>query len=281
MKTVLLLLRCPDQMGIVAQLTQCLSHHECNIIEADQYRSEECDNTFFVRIAFAFIPEQHNIDAIFQDLNSIAEHLQASWSLHDLDHPLKVALLLSKDDHCLSELLYLWKSQELTIDITHIISNHHQHQKIATQHEIPFDYLDTSDKAQAEQKLLALTQDSTDFLILARYMQILSADFLMQYGKDVINIHHSFLPSFKGANPYQKAFNRGVKVIGATAHFITTDLDEGPIITQLVEPVSHKDNVNQLKQKGRVLEKHTLAQAVRHYSQHRIIRCKNKTVVFA
>ena len=279
MKSKVLLFQSPDKPGIIAQIAQCLYAHQANIIEADQHSSCAFGGDFFLRIEFCIENPQTTEKALDQALHEVAELLQAHIQIFDLDQPLRTAILLSQQDHCLHELLYLWTNQELPITISAIISNHDLYRDVAEQHNIPFHHIDASDKEAAEQNILAITQ-KTDFLILARYMQILNPEFLKHYGRDIINIHHSFLPSFKGANPYQQAFDRGVKVIGASAHFVTSDLDEGPLISQLVKTVSHRDCIDTLKQKGRILEKQTLAQAVRAYAKHRVIRSGHKTIVF-
>jgi formyltetrahydrofolate deformylase len=281
MKTNVLLVRCPDQLGIISKISQCLFDYKANIIEADQHTSCIQGGEFFLRIEFCFDESQYSSASIQTAIQKMAQELKAKVSLHDTSEYLRTSILLSHYDHGLAELLYLWKNKELPIEITSIISNHDNYGEIAKYHDIPFHFVLADPKENSEAQILDLVQDNTDFLILARYMQIISESFLNNYGKNIINIHHSFLPSFKGADPYRQALERGVKVIGATAHFVTTDLDEGPIIAQKVENVTHRDCLDNLKQKGRILEKHTLAQAVSNYAEHRIISCKNKTIVFS
>ncbi len=282
MEIAVLLIECPDQPGIVAKVSDCIFRHGGNIVNLDQYTTDPYGGRFFTRIEFGFdgaAVERAELEAAMGEL---AASLDAQWAMHYRDHRLRMGVLVSKYDHCLVELLYRQRSRELPVDIPCVISNHPDLQPLAEQHGVPFIHIPFTAEthAESEQKVLEQVKDSTDFLVLARFMRILSEDFLKTYGKDIINIHHSFLPSFKGADPYRQAYNRGVKVIGATAHFATADLDEGPIIEQVVERVSHKDNIADLKRKGRMLEKQALANAVFAYIEHRIIRFANKTVVF-
>jgi formyltetrahydrofolate deformylase len=194
-----------------------------------------------------------------------------------------MGIFVSKQDHCLVDLLYLHRSGELRVEIPFVISNHDTVREIVESAGIAFYNFPVKPetKAEKEKEQLSLAKDKSDFLVLARYMQIFSAGFVDEYGKDIINIHHSFLPSFKGSNPYRQAYERGVKVIGATAHYVTAELDEGPIISQMVEPVSHRDSISMLKRKGRNLEKLALASAIQAHLEHRVIRYENKTIVFA
>jgi formyltetrahydrofolate deformylase len=211
----------------------------------------------------------------------LAEGLSATWKIHYRGVPLRMGILVSRHDHCLLDVLYRWQSGELDVAPDCVVSNHPDLAPLAERHGIPFHHIPTSreTRAGAEREILARVVD-TDFLVLARYMQILSGDFLEAYGRDVINIHHSFLPSFRGADPYRQARERGVKIIGATAHFVTEDLDEGPIIEQMVERVSHRDDVETLRRKGRILEQQALANALHAHAEHRVIRYKNQTIVF-
>ena len=192
---------------------------------------------------------------------------------------MKCSILVSKEDHCLQELLYQWRSNSLNLQIDSIISNHNEYQKISEWYGVPFHYISSISKHESEKQIQALTQ-SVDVLVMARYMQILSAHFLNHFNRPVVNIHHSFLPSFPGAKPYHQAFARGVKLIGATAHYATEDLDEGPIIVQKVASVSHRDHIDDLKQLGRQLEKQCLVDAIRAIAEHRVIVYENKTIVF-
>lgn len=218
--------------------------------------------------------------SLARDFASIAADFNAEFKIYDKQEKLRMGILVSKPDHCLFELLYLWKSKELVVEIPFVVSNFEGHRELVESYGIPFYFIPATKEERKEQELLTLAKEKSDFLVLARYMLILSPQFLKEYNKDIINIHHGFLPSFKGAHPYRQAFQEGVKVIGATAHFVTDKLDEGPIITQRVEYVSHRDDVASLIRKGKNLEKHSLADAVLNYIDYRIIRHGNKTIVF-
>ncbi len=282
METAVILIQCPDQPGIVAEVSDCIFRHGGNIVNSDQYTTDPYGGRFFMRVEFSFDDAKTDRERLEHDWSELGRRLEARWTLHYGARRLRMGVLVSKYDHCLVELLYRQRSRELDVEIPCVISNHPDVRPLAEQHGLPYVHIPFSAEthAESEQKVLEQVKDTTDFLVLARFMRILSEDFLNAYGKDVINIHHSFLPSFKGADPYRQAYNRGVKVIGATAHFATVDLDEGPIIEQVVERVSHKDNIAELKRKGRSLEKQALANAVFAYIEHRIIRYENKTVVF-
>lgn len=269
MNNAILTLQCKDKRGIVATIANFILEHNGNIISMDEYTSE---SDFFVRVEFCF---ESSFDKVKEDFGGIGWDLKAQWKIYDKAEKLKVGILVSKTDHCLEELLYRWSSGELDVDIAFVASNHDTHREIIERYKIPFHFVGKND----EVKILGHAKE-TDFLVLARYMQVLSGDFLCKYSKDIINIHHSFLPSFKGADPYSQAHDRGVKIIGSTAHFVTEELDEGPIIEQEIEKVSHRDSVIDMKKKGKLLEKITLARAVQLYVEYRIIRQKNKTVVF-
>lgn len=282
METAILLIQCQDQQGIVARVSECIFRHGGNITDSDQYTTDPFGGWFMMRLEFAYDPERVDVAALRNDLDELAHTLDARFSFHHGRTTLRMGILVSKFDHCLEDLLYRRRSGELEVEIPWVISNHPDLEERVRAYGIPFHHVPFTKETQesAEQAILDVAGGSTDFLVLARFMRILSTDFLNTYGKDVINIHHSFLPSFKGADPYRQAYDRGVKVIGATAHFATADLDEGPIIEQVVQRVSHKDNLKELKRKGRSLEKQALANAVLAYIQRRIIRLENKTVVF-
>ena len=231
---------------------------------------------FFIRVEFVLPDAVHNLDQLVRDLRT---SLNADVEWYDLSKPLKCSVLVSKEDHCLQELLYQWKSNELNVSIDSIVSNHNEYAALADWYGVPFHYIPSESKHLSEEQIIATTQ-TTDMLIMARYMQILSAEFLAKYRRPVINIHHSFLPSFMGAKPYHQAFARGVKLIGATAHYATENLDEGPIIVQKVSPVTHRDNIEDLKRLGRHLEKQCLVDAISAIAEHRVIVHENKTIVF-
>ena len=277
MNRFIVLFHCLDQPGIVHQLTGVLIQFGANIIHADQHSTNSNQGQFFMRIEFVMTPE--NVESLQQSLDTLAHELSASIELFDMSQRLRCCILVSKEDHCLQTLLLEWSSKHLSIDIDCIISNHNQHQDLATWHNIPFQYVNYDSKSSAERQLLSVTQ-SCDVIIMARFMQILSDQFLVEFNRPVINIHHSFLPSFKGAKPYQQAFDRGVKLIGATAHFATADLDEGPIISQHVSRVTHRHEVDDLKLLGRQLEQKSLLEAVRLVAEHRVIVDQQKTIVF-
>jgi formyltetrahydrofolate deformylase len=279
MQTLILLFQCHDQKGIVASVSDFIFKHEGNIITADQYSTDPEGGHFFLRVEFYNDETVHPEAVIAQEFAPIAAVFQAEWRIFNKTHMLNMGIFVSKPAHCLAELLYLVKSQELRVAVPFVASNYDGHRELVEQYGVPFYYLPVTDEDKKESELLALAH-TADFLVLALYMQILSPTFLAAFGKPVINIHHSFLPSFKGANPYQQAFDRGVKVIGATAHFVTEYLDEGPIVSQMVESVSHRDSVDDLIRKGKNLEKRALAQAVHNFIDYRVMRYKNKTVVF-
>lgn len=282
MRQAVLLIQCPDQTGIIAKLSQFVFDHHANITNSDQYSSDPDGGRFFMRLEFCWKEESLSPEQLEEDFRPLGESLGGSWDLHYDAEPLRMAVVVSKYDHCLLDLMYRVKIGELPVQIPCVISNHNDLREIVEQNDIPFHHLPVNKDTRPDQEaqILKLISDSSDFMVMARYMQILSNDFLASYGKDVINIHHSFLPSFKGANPYRKAYERGVKVIGATAHFASVDLDEGPIIAQMVDRVSHKDDVEALKRKGRSLEQMALAQALHQYTDHRVIRFEHKTIVF-
>lgn len=280
MPRAVLLLQCPDRPGIVAKLASLIFDHGGNILTSHQFTDPD-HGRFFIRLEFVFDESEHPRDTLEAAVASAGDTLDAEWDLRYAGKVMRMAIAVSRFDHCLVDLLYRVHSGELKVDVPLIVSNHETARSIAESYGIPFHHLPVTRETKADQEaaLVELIHDSSDFLVLARYMQILSEGFLEHYGKDVINIHHSFLPSFKGADPYRQAYERGVKIIGATAHFATTDLDEGPIIAQVVGPATHEDAVEDLKQKGRDLEKAALAQAIRLYIEHRVIRYRNKTIL--
>ncbi|HRK35323.1 MAG TPA: formyltetrahydrofolate deformylase [Candidatus Hydrogenedentes bacterium] len=282
MTHTVLLIQCADRKGIVARVSDFLYRRDANIVNSDQHSTDPEGGRFFMRIEFA-LDESRLQRATFEtEWAGVANELGAVWSIHYSGARPRVGLLVSKQDHCLFDLLHRQRNGELPMDIALVISNHPDCRDLVERYGIPFHHIPVAPKSQraAERAMLDLVADSTDFLVLARYMRILSSDFLASYAKDIINIHHSFLPSFKGADPYTQAYERGVKLIGATAHFVTGELDEGPIIEQMVERVYYKDSIEDLKRKGRTIENLSLASAILAYLEHRIIRFENKTVVF-
>lgn len=278
----LLTLICPNQPGIVARVSAHLFAHLGNIIEAHQFDDTETGR-FFARIVFT-LPEGRDIEIVRATFRPIADHYVMEWTLRPRDEPRKVLLLASKFDHCLVDLLYRWRIGELSMDVVGIVSNHPRETYARTEFgDIQFHHLPiTKDtKPQQEAQIKAIVAESgAELVVLARYMQILSDDLAAFLSGRCINIHHSFLPGFKGAKPYHQAHARGVKMIGASAHYVTADLDEGPIIVQDVEPISHADSPEDLVSKGRDIERRVLARAVTYHLAGRSLLNGSKTVVF-
>ncbi len=285
--SAILLVSCPDAKGEVATIADFVYRHNGNILHADEHADEE-SGLFLMRVEFD--PKDFDIDLTDKDLADfgkhfapIAEKFQMTWRLALSSYRPRMIIFVSKYDHCLVDLLYRRQSGELACDIPLIISNHADNQPIADFYKIPYVVVSVTkeNKNQAEEKLQALIdQHKPDFMVLARYMQILSNDFVNRYPQRIINIHHSFLPAFVGGRPYHQAFERGVKLIGATSHYVTEVLDDGPIIEQDVVRVSHRDTVEDLIRKGRDLEKVVLSRAVRWHVENRVLLYGNKTVVF-
>jgi formyltetrahydrofolate deformylase len=285
--SAILLVSCPDAKGEVASIADFVYRHGGNILHADEHADEE-SGLFLMRVEFD--PKDFDIDLADKDpadfgkhFSPIAEKFQMNWRLAQSSHRPRMIILVSKYDHCLVDLLHRHKSGELACDIPLIISNHPDNQAIADFYTIPYKVISISkeSKREAEDQIHSLVKTlKADFLVLARYMQILSNDFVNRYPQRIINIHHSFLPAFVGARPYHQAFERGVKLIGTTSHYVTEVLDDGPIIEQDVVRVSHRDAVEDLIRKGRDLEKVVLSRAVRWHIENRILLYGNKTVVF-
>lgn len=280
--THILTLSCPDQPGIVYRVTAELYRHHANIVEAAQFEDSDT-GSFFMRVVFT-IPADVAILDFNAGFATVADQLGMQWTVQSRDHRRKVLLLASKFDHCLVDLLYRARIGELRMDIVGIISNHVRENYHGTDFgEIPFHHLPiTPDtKPQQESRIKAIVEETgAELVVLARYMQILSDDLASYLSGHCINIHHSFLPGFKGAKPYHQAYARGVKMIGATAHYVTADLDEGPIIVQDVERISHADSPDALVRKGRDIERRVLARAVRCHLEGRVLTNGTKTVVF-
>lgn len=280
--TATLLITCPDTKGIVAAIANFLLEHQANILHADQHQDAE-NNLFLMRVEWdlaGFDLSQAQFDAAF---SPIAQKFNMQWQLKVSQQRTRVAVMVSQYDHCLADLLHRYKSGELDCEIPLIISNHRDTEGLAKFYGIDFHHIIVSkdNKAEAEAAQFKLFDEyKIDLIVLARYMQILSSDFVARYPQRIINIHHSFLPAFIGARPYHRAFERGVKLIGATSHYVTEDLDEGPIIEQDIARVSHRDQVEDLIQKGRDLERVVLSRAVRWHIENRILLYANKTVIF-
>ncbi|MFH1398257.1 MAG: formyltetrahydrofolate deformylase [Candidatus Omnitrophota bacterium] len=272
--------QCLDRQGIVARISDFILKHDGNIITADQYSTSPQGGVFFTRIEFYLPDSECSQKALEEDFIPVAREFNASWRIHDKSIKLRMGIFTSRLDHCLADLLYLCKSGDLGVEIPFVVSNHAANKELVEQYKMPFYFIPAVKENTREPELLALAKSQADFLVLARYMLVLSADFLSNYAKDIINIHHGFLPSFKGARPYKQAFDQGVKVIGATAHFVTGKLDEGPIIAQEVEGVTHRDDISSLIRKGKNLEKLALARAIRSYIDYRVFTHNNKTIIF-
>ncbi len=274
-------LQCDDQQGLVARVAGFLADNGCNITDAQQYNDAGNDR-FFMRVVFTGADDAETLAARFRP---IAESCGMVWSIRDNRVPKTVVLMVSKFDHCLDDLLYRYRIGELNMRVAAIISNHPREALTTSlMGDVPFHHLPVSGATRAEQEAeikAIVTETGADLVVLARYMQILSDDLAGFLAGRCINIHHSFLPSFKGAKPYHQAWERGVKMIGATAHFVTPDLDEGPIIHQDVEAISHADTPEVLVQKGRDIERRVIAAAVRHFLDDRLFLNGQRTVVFA
>ena len=280
--TATLLITCPDTKGIVAAIADFLYQHNANILHADQHQDAE-NSLFLMRVEWDLKDFSLDEASFAKAFESIAKTYRMTWELKLSKDKSRMAIMVSQYDHCLADLLHRYKNNELQCDIPLIISNHLDTQKLAEFYGIPFFHIpvEKDKKQEAEAKQFELFDKyHVDFIVLARYMQILSEDFVKRYPQRVINIHHSFLPAFIGARPYHRAFERGVKLIGATSHYVTEVLDEGPIIEQDIDRISHRDQVEDLIQKGRDLERIVLSKAVRWHIENRILIYANKTVIF-
>jgi formyltetrahydrofolate deformylase len=280
---VRLLIACPDRPGIIAKVTGFLKDLEANITDLDQHSTDPRGGTLFMRLEFQaadLAGIKHKFEKDFE--SQVATPFQMDWKLFYASQLKRMAVFVSKHDHALLEILWRWSRNELPMQLPMIISNHQDLQKAAEHFNVPFHYIPVTaeTKKAAEEKILTLCDGNVDGIILARYMQILSKEFVSHYLNKIINIHHSFLPAFIGANPYQQAYDRGVKLIGATAHYVTHELDHGPIISQDVLHVSHRLSATQLRDLGRDVERRVLAQAVKYHLEDRIIVDGNKTIVF-
>jgi formyltetrahydrofolate deformylase len=278
-----LLIDCPDHRGLVAAVSSFIALHNGNIVEADQHVSDPPGSRFFMRMEIesrGFGPGRDEFDAAFHPL---ARQHAMNWRIRYTDRPRRVAILVSKYAHCLLDLLWRWESGELDAEIPLVISNHPDLADKVQAHGIAYHHLPVAEGARAEQEaqVARLVQEhDIELVVLARYMQILSAEFLETIARPVINIHHSFLPAFVGASPYHQAYARGVKIIGATAHYVTAELDAGPIIHQDVAHISHRDGVEDMIRIGREVERRVLAQAVRWHLEDRVLVDGVRTVVF-
>ncbi|CAN7702416.1 formyltetrahydrofolate deformylase [Neorhizobium tomejilense] len=281
MKTYVLTISCPSTRGIVAAVSGYLADQGCNIVDSSQF-DDLGTCRFFMRVSF-ISEEEANEAKLAQGFPVIAERFGMTWSLHDAAKREKVLLMVSRFGHCLNDLLYRWKIGALPINIVGVVSNHFDYQKLVVNNDIPFHHIKVTkeNKPQAEAQLLDLVEQSgTELIVLARYMQVLSDSLCKKMSGKIINIHHSFLPSFKGANPYKQAYTRGVKLIGATAHYVTADLDEGPILEQDTVRITHAQSADDYVSLGRDVESQVLARAIHAHIHHRTFINGNRTVVF-
>ncbi|TIL34711.1 MAG: formyltetrahydrofolate deformylase [Mesorhizobium sp.] len=280
---MILTLSCPNQPGIVSAVSGLLFQSGCNILDAQQFDDVETGR-FFMRVVFGRLGHAKSEAEIASLVKEVAERLTMTFTLRPASSVRRVMLLVSKFDHCLADLLYRWRTGELPMEVTAVVSNHaYEHVASTDLAELPFHHLPISkhNKMEQEARIWDLVENTnTDLVVLARYMQVLSDGLSAKLAGRCINIHHSFLPGFKGAKPYHQAHERGVKLIGATAHYVTSDLDEGPIIEQDVERISHKDTSDDLVRKGRDIERRVLARAVLYQLEDRVLLNGKKTVVF-
>jgi formyltetrahydrofolate deformylase len=278
----ILTLSCPDRLGIVHAVSGFLADRGANILDSQQF-GDRSTRRFFMRVHIECTDPRIGIAELRRDFSAVADAFSMTWQIHDEDERTRTIIMVSRLGHCLNDLLYRWRIGALPADIVAVVSNHRDFEDLAASYGIPYHYIPVTPetKAQAEDKLLALVDEaSVELIVLARYMQILSPTVCERLPGKIINIHHSFLPSFRGARPYHQAYERGVKLIGATAHYVTATLDEGPIIEQEVARVDHTYDVAHLAEVGRDLECLALARAVRWHLEHRVLLDGNKTVVF-
>ncbi|MEI9415324.1 formyltetrahydrofolate deformylase [Mesorhizobium sp. Cs1321R2N1] len=281
MTTYILTATCPSTRGIVAALSGFLCEVGCNIIDSSQF-DDLSTGRFFIRVSFVS-EDGIGAESLTEGLKPIAEKFLMDTELHARDQRTKVLLMVSRFGHCLNDLLYRWRIGALPIDIIGVVSNHFDYQKVVVNHDIPFHHIKVTkeNKPKAEAQIMEIVeQTGTELVVLARYMQVLSDALCENMSGKIINIHHSFLPSFKGANPYKQAYERGVKLIGATAHYVTADLDEGPIIEQDTARITHAQSVDDYVSIGRDVESQVLARAIHAHIHHRVFLNGNRTVVF-
>lgn len=278
-----LLITCPDQPGIVAAVSAFLFSQGANIVESSQYSSDPNGGTFFIRLEFELENLQQVGAKLEKEFQPIAEQFTMEYSFRYVSQLKRAAIFVSKEPHCLLELLWEYQSGDLMMDIAMVISNHEDTRDIVESLGIPFYYIPANKdirKQVEDQQIKLLKENKIDVIVLARYMQILTENFVAEFPNQIINIHHSFLPAFIGARPYERAFERGVKLIGATSHYVTNNLDEGPIIEQDIKRVDHRDTVERLKKIGRTIERSVLARALKWHLDDRVIVHKNKTIRF-
>lgn len=276
----ILRLSCDDQPGIVAAVASCLRDNQCNIEDSSQFH-DIYSNGFYMRVVFSAL-EETALEKFQDCFKDIADNFSMNWRVCNTDEKLKALIMVSQHDHCLYDLLYRYRTGQLPINITGVVSNHETTREMVESHGLDFHHLPISKdtKKQQEDSLREIISETeTELIVLARYMQILSKEFCQDYAQRIINIHHSFLPGFKGAKPYHQAYERGVKIIGATAHFVTQDLDEGPIIAQDIAHVDHSDTPDKMVAQGRDIESRVLARAVKQYAERRIFLNGKRTII--
>lgn len=276
----ILTLSCPDKPGIVYAVSSFLVQHSANIIDSKQYGQED-DSRFFMRVHFSVPLPGRDKEDLEKDFSWVAESFHMSWRLHDKAERIRTLIMVSKLGHCLNDLLFRWRSGSLPVEIVGVVSNHETYRDLTESYKLPYHHIPVTaeTKPAAEAALLSLIDESeTELIVLARYMQILSPEVCKRVEGRMINIHHSFLPSFKGAKPYHQAYAKGVKLVGATAHYVTPDLDEGPIIEQDVIRVDHTFAPPQLAEAGQDVETQVLARAVTWHAEHRVLLNGNRTV---
>lgn len=277
-----LTISCQDRVGLVAQVSQFLAQHDISIVEANHHTDSET-NWFFMRHELVLDESLYPLAVFQQEFAALAKRIDMQWNLSLKQQKNKVVLLASKESHCVTDLLHRWHENELDCEIVAIIANHQEMEKFANWYQLPFHLVPfKQDKEQAFTQLEQLIDRyQADTIVLARFMQIFPDHLCQKYQHQVINIHHSFLPSFVGAKPYHQAYERGVKLIGATCHYVTTDLDAGPIIEQEISRISHSDTVQDMVVKGKECEKQALARGLKYHLEHRVMVQGNKTIVFA
>ncbi len=277
-----MLISCPDGPGIVAAVSHFLHQHGANIVQSDQYTMDPAGGMFFMRVEFDLVELEQRLPGLEEQFKEVASKFKMNWRIHNVNRKKKMAIFVSKEDHCLVELIWQWQAGDLDGEIAMVVSNHPDMKEYVESFGIPYHLIPVTPdtKKEAEMRQLEVIGDDIDIIILARYMQIISPTFIEHYRNRIINIHHSFLPAFVGGKPYNQAYHRGVKIIGATAHYVTEELDGGPIIEQDVQRVSHRDDVRELKRIGRTIERVVLARAVKWHIEDRILVHENKTVVF-
>lgn len=280
--TAVLLLSCPDRIGLVSRISHFIFERGGNILDLDEHVDPE-EQIFSIRIAWDMKNFSIPTSELKEAFTPLAKEFKATWDIRFLERKVNVAIFVSKYDHCLHEILWRHKRGEFLVEIVLIISNHPDLELLANQYQVPFYLFPITKENKTEQEkkeIKLLAEHNVETIVLARYMQVLSAAFVKKFPNRIINIHHSFLPAFMGSNPYRQAYQRGVKIIGASSHYITEELDEGPIIEQDIIRISHKDTLNDLIRKGRDLERLVLARALHYHFEHRVLVQGRKTIIF-